>query len=64
MNGPLDSERLDAWILDSSTRDDCTLGLWTPRRMESGRLETWALDPWGQERLSIFSNTNFFLIIS
>ena len=33
-------------LLDSWTPDDCTLGIWTPRGLDSGRLETWTMDDW------------------
>ena len=40
------------------------LGLWTPRRLGSGRRDAWTPDPWSQKILSVFSNIYFFLIIN
>ena len=48
----------------SWTQDDWTLGLCTPKRLDSGLLDAWTLDPWSQEILSIFKNIYFFLLIN
>ena len=32
--------------MESWTLEACTLGIWTPGGLDSGRLETWTMDDW------------------
>ena len=53
---------LDAWS-GAWTLDDGTLSLWTPERLDSGRLDVWTLDFWTQKILSIFKAISIHFLL-